>query len=113
MLSALWPDAYVAVKNGQLNEQSASIHFHLSADTCYEPRLSTMALALACPGITRRQLQRMAIWHFREETFTFSARQAMLDALLGTDAGLDIIRHIILFLELALSGALRRSGQLG
>lgn len=29
-------------------------------------------MALACPGITRRQLQQMAIWHFREETFTLA-----------------------------------------
>ncbi|BCK77795.1 transposase [Acetobacter aceti NRIC 0242] len=29
-------------------------------------------MALACTGITRRQLQQMAIWHFREETFTLA-----------------------------------------
>lgn len=29
-------------------------------------------MALACPGITRRQLQQMAIWHFREETFALA-----------------------------------------
>ncbi|TBE25222.1 Tn3 family transposase [Rhizobium ruizarguesonis] len=29
-------------------------------------------MAHACPGITRRQLQQMAIWHFREETFTLA-----------------------------------------
>lgn len=29
-------------------------------------------MALACPGITRRQLQQMAIWHFREETVTLA-----------------------------------------
>ncbi|MBG0512051.1 Tn3 family transposase [Agrobacterium sp. MOPV5] len=29
-------------------------------------------MALACPGITRRQLQQMAIWHFREEAFTLA-----------------------------------------
>jgi len=29
-------------------------------------------MALACPGTTRRQLQQMAIWHFREETFTLA-----------------------------------------
>lgn len=29
-------------------------------------------MALACHGITRRQLQQMAIWHFREETFTLA-----------------------------------------
>lgn len=29
-------------------------------------------MAHACPGITRRQLQQMAIWHFREETFALA-----------------------------------------
>lgn len=29
-------------------------------------------MALACTGITRRLLQQMAIWHFREETFTLA-----------------------------------------
>lgn len=29
-------------------------------------------MALACAGITRRRLQQMAIWHFREETFTLA-----------------------------------------
>jgi hypothetical protein len=29
-------------------------------------------MAQACPGITRRQLQQIAIWHFREETFALA-----------------------------------------
>lgn len=29
-------------------------------------------IALACPGITRRQLQQMAIWRLREETFSLA-----------------------------------------
>jgi hypothetical protein len=29
-------------------------------------------MAQACPGITRRQLQQVAIWHFREETFALA-----------------------------------------
>lgn len=29
-------------------------------------------MALACPDITQRQLQQMAIWRFREETFTLA-----------------------------------------
>lgn len=29
-------------------------------------------MALACPGITRRQLQKTAIWHFRAETFALA-----------------------------------------
>jgi hypothetical protein len=29
-------------------------------------------MAHACPGITRRQLQQLVIWHFREETFALA-----------------------------------------
>lgn len=29
-------------------------------------------MALACPGLTRRQLQQVAIWHFRDETFALA-----------------------------------------
>ena len=29
-------------------------------------------MALACPGLTRRQLQQVAIWHFREDTFALA-----------------------------------------
>jgi hypothetical protein len=31
--------------------------------------LGLSKMAQACPGITRRQLQQMAIWHFREDSF--------------------------------------------
>lgn len=29
-------------------------------------------MAQACPGVTRRQLQQVAIWHFREDTFALA-----------------------------------------
>ncbi|WP_139015809.1 Tn3 family transposase [Ensifer aridi] len=41
-----------------------------SADIC---PASVATIWAACPGITRRQLQQMAIWHFREETFTLAS----------------------------------------